>query len=184
MSDCPACSRPILAGQEYCLECGLRQPGPGRLGPTPLDPHRVGLSLAVAAVVAIAGAALAITLTRDADATVQVVTATGGSIVQSAPPTESGSTLVRWPAGTNGWTNVVQSVPKVEGRDDAVARAVEARQRGLPKVGVVDSSQFASLQPGYWVVFSGVYASEPEAAAKLPKARSVQRTARTQRLAR
>ncbi len=183
MSDCPACQGPISAGQEYCLECGLRQPGLGRLGPAPLARRRVGLSLAVAAVVAAAGAAAAIALTYDGTTAAEIVTATGGSVTQAQPAKDAKTSLVRWPADTNGWTIVVASVPKIDGRDDAVARAVEVRQRGLPKVGVLDSSRFPSLQPGYWVVFSGVYATEPEAAAKLPKARSVQRTARTQRLA-
>ena len=183
MTDCLACGGPISAGQEYCLECGLRQPGPGRLGPTPLDPGRVGLALAVSAVVAIAGAAAAIALTYEGTTSAEIVTATGGSVARAQPATEAGTSLARWPADTNGWTIVVASVPKIEGRDDAVARAVEVRQRGLPKVGVLDSSRFPSLQPGYWVVFSGVYATEAAAAAKLPKARSVQRTSRTQRLA-
>lgn len=183
MTECPACGQAIVPGQEYCLECGLRQPGAGRLGPTPVDVRRLWLSLAVAAVVAAGGAAAAIATTRDSTSAVEVLTATGGSVPAPAPKTAPGSTLVRWPAGKNGWTIVVTSVPKVEGRDDAVAQAVVARQRGLPKVGVLDSSGFPTLQPGYWVVFSGLYGTEPEATAKLPKARSVQRTARTQRIA-
>jgi hypothetical protein len=182
VSECPACGHAIAAGQEYCLECGLRQPGAGRLGPAPVDPRRLWLSLAVAALVACAGAAGAIALTRDETSPTEVLTATGGSVAKAAAPTDPGSKLARWPTGKTGWTVVVASIPKVEGRDDAVAGAVVARQRGLPKVGVLDSSRFASLQPGYWVVFSGVYGTEPEATAKLPKARSVERTARTQQL--
>mgnify|MGYP003349206671 FL=1 len=37
--------------------------------------------------------------------------------------------------------------------------------RSVPLVGVLDSSQFPSLNPGYWAVFSGPYASEAEAEA-------------------
>ena len=74
------------------------------------------------------------------------------------------------------------SVPKVEGRDAAVARAADARRRGLQGVGVLDSSRFASLHPGYWIVFTGSYASEPEAASHLRTAKSVQRGARTERI--
>lgn len=183
MRACLACEEPLASGQEYCLVCGLRQPGPGRLQATPFEPRRLALSLGTAGVIAVAGAALAIGLTRDGASTAAVVTATGGSVAQALPAVEAGSKLVRWPTGTDGWTIVLGSVPKVEGRDDAVADAVEVRQRGLPKVGVLDSSRFPSLQPGYWVVFSGVYRTKAEAAAKLPKARSVKKTARTQRLA-
>ncbi len=64
------------------------------------------------------------------------------------------------------------SVPKVEGRDAAVARAANARQRGLENVGVLDSSQFSSLQPGYWMVFTGSYQSEPDAASHLRVAKA------------
>ena len=74
-------------------------------------------------------------------------------------------------------------MPKVDGRDAAVARAGEARQKGLQRVGVLDSSRFASLHPGYWMVFAGVYPSEPEAASHLREAKAVQRSARTQRIA-
>ena len=35
--------------------------------------------------------------------------------------------------------------------------AQEALRSGLPEVGVLDSGEFASLHPGYYVVFSGIY---------------------------
>ena len=72
---------------------------------------------------------------------------------------------------TTAWTNILVSIPKVEGRDAAIARAEQARRRGLRRVGVLDSSRFASLHPGYWVVFAGVYASEPEATSRLREAK-------------
>jgi hypothetical protein len=37
-------------------------------------------------------------------------------------------------------------------------------------VGILDSSRFSSLHPGYWVVFSGVYRTLDEAIAALPPA--------------
>jgi hypothetical protein len=43
----------------------------------------------------------------------------------------------------------------------------------LRRVGVLDSSHFASLHPGYYVVFYGVYDSEAEAASSLQRARAV-----------
>ena len=76
---CPRCGEGIAAGQEYCLECGLRLPGASRLGPAPSSPRQVMLPLLVAAVVAIAGAAAAIALTRDTATATTIVTATGGS---------------------------------------------------------------------------------------------------------
>jgi hypothetical protein len=144
----------------------------------------VVLPLIVAGVVAIAGAAAAIALTRDTATATTILTATGGSETVAVATVGSESALAEWPAGTTGWTNILISVPKVEGRDAAVARAEQARRRGLRRVGVLDSSRYASLHPGYWVVFAGVYPSEPEATSRLREARSVQRGARTQRVSR
>jgi hypothetical protein len=182
LSACPRCGGGVAAGQEYCLECGLRLPGRGRLGPPPLEPRRLAIPLVATAVLAVAGAALAIGLTQDAAPAQIVVTATGGSVtVTTAAPAKSKLTV--WPSGTNGWTNVLVSVPKLEGRGAAVARAEQARQRGLKQVGVLDSSRYASLHPGYWLVFAGIYATEAEAASARQRARTVQRGARTQRIA-
>jgi hypothetical protein len=41
-----------------------------------------------------------------------------------------------------------------------VARARAALRAGLLQVGVLNSGQYSSLHPGYYVVFSGVYASQ------------------------
>jgi hypothetical protein len=181
VTHCPRCGEDVAAGQEYCLECGLRLVGVSRLEPPPADGRRVVIALVVAAVVAAGGAALAITLTRDSTTAALIATATGGSQVAAAPVVAT-THLEQWPARTSAWTNILVSVPKVDGRDAAVARAEQARRRGLRRVGVLDSSRFASLHPGYWMVFAGVYSSQPEAASRLREARAVQRGARTQRV--
>jgi eukaryotic-like serine/threonine-protein kinase len=64
---------------------------------------------------------------------------------------------VTWPEGRSGHTVVVDSVPVTRGREAALRQARAAIRAGLPAVGVLDSSQFASLRPGYYVVFSGSY---------------------------
>jgi hypothetical protein len=180
---CPRCGEAVAVGQEYCLECGLRLPGAARLGPIPPSRRSVLLPLLLAALVAVGGATAAIALTRQSTSATVIVTATGGSeIVTTA--TVASDTLSDWPAGGGSWTNVLVSVPKVDGRDAAVARAESARQKGLRQVGVLDSSRYASLHPGYWVVFSGVYATEPEATSRLREAKGVQRGAHTARIAR
>jgi hypothetical protein len=71
--------------------------------------------------------------------------------------------LIEWPRGRSGWTLVLSSLPASNGRDAAVAKAREALAAGLPQVGVLDSSRFSSLHPGYYVVFSGVYRTLSEA---------------------
>ncbi len=64
------------------------------------------------------------------------------------------------------------SLPQSNGRDSAAATAAEARRDGLPDVGILNSSRFASLHPGYFVVFAGVFDSQAEATSALPRVRS------------
>jgi hypothetical protein len=173
----------VGAGQEFCLECGLRLPGDGRLGVLPVEPRSVLRPVLVTAAAAVAGAALAIWLTWDAAAPAPVVTALGGSATIPVPDAAAGRRLAVWPRGREGWTISLVSLSKSAGRDAAVARAQQARSRGLETVGVLDSSAYPSTQPGNWIVFTGIFDSEPEAASALRKARTASRTARVQRIA-
>lgn len=72
-------------------------------------------------------------------------------------------TLIEWPRRRGGWTLVLASLPTSAGREAATAKARQALAAGLPQVGVLDSSRYSSLHPGYYVVFSGVYPSLNEA---------------------
>ena len=122
----------------------------------------------------------AILLTRDAHSAPPPVVATGGSVVAATP--KAAKVLATWPARTDAWSIVLASIPKAQGRAPAKAIADEAVQRGLARVGILDSSRFASLHPGYWMVFTGVYETEPDANGALQHARAVVRTARVQRV--
>ena len=96
-------------------------------------------------------------------------TPSGPPSTPSAPPPATTTAprpgvLTTWPAGQNGFTVVLESIPAGgSGRALAVARARAASTAGLPGVGVLDSSRFSSLHPGYYVVFSGVYDSAAQA---------------------
>lgn len=179
-ADCPRCGAAIAASQEYCVECGLRLPRAGRLGPLPTPERRVALPLAMTLAAAVGGAVAAIVLTRDGHAAAPAIVATGGSVVTSAPTAPSA--LAAWPSGTDAWSIVLASIPKLQGRPAASAIADEAKQRGLPRVGVLDSDRYASLHPGYWLVVTGVYETEPDANGALQHARTVIKTARVQRV--
>ena len=67
-----------------------------------------------------------------------------------------------WPAGKEGWTLVVYSLPS-EAR--ATQKAADVQVQGL-EAGVLDSNDFISLCPGYFVVFSGVFDSKAQAQAR------------------
>jgi hypothetical protein len=71
--------------------------------------------------------------------------------------------LTEWPA-QDGYTVVLASIPaRGTGLDDANTKAKAALAGGLRDVGVLVSGRFASLHPGYYVVFAGVYGSLQEA---------------------
>jgi hypothetical protein len=80
--------------------------------------------------------------------------------------------LKEWPAGHGGWTVVLQSLPATNGRQFALAQARAAIHSGLQAVGIIDSSQFSSLHPGYYVLFTGIYSSFDDANTGTTTARS------------
>ena len=89
---------------------------------------------------------------------------------EQPPPPPPSKTLIEWPAGKNGWTIVLSSIPQSSGRPAAVDVAQNALSAGLTDVGILDSSQFSSLHTGYYVVFTGTYDTENEARAALDTA--------------
>ena len=73
-----------------------------------------------------------------------------------------------WPGGS-GYTAILASVGT-----ESEARAIrsKAAAAGLD-AGILFSSNFSSLQPGYWVVFSGMFSTQPEAARQAVRAKSL-----------
>jgi hypothetical protein len=152
-------------------------------------------------VIAILGTGAAIAISADGEEESAIPTATGGSLTvpggtptltapepttptettapattapaTTAPPRPTNPAAITWPRDRRGWTIVLVSLPQTNGRDAAAAQAAKARDGGLRRVGILDSSRYASLHPGYYVVFQGVYADEAEASSALQRARSV-----------
>ena len=94
------------------------------------------------------------------------------STTSTTQPTTTTGTIQFWPPGTDGFTVVLKSTPVSEGRGPAESSAQQALNAGLPEVGILDSSNFTTLNPGYYVTFTGVYDSQNEAENALPRARS------------
>ena len=177
---CRRCGAPADLGQEYCLECGSR-----------ILPPRHAPALAawivpafVALVVAAVGAAAAIAATHDrTKSSPHPIVAISPLKPLPAPPPpatprpakgKSGKTtqrLIAWPS-TNGYTIVLASLPLAQGADAARKKAFFALRKGLRQVGVLVSSSYPSLQPGYYVIFSGVYPSLEEAQSSLDTAKA------------
>lgn len=107
---------------------------------------------------------------------VAAVSTTSGTLPTPPEPTTTGAVPAKskgnqgWPKGQTGWTIVLVSYPKTAGLPAARTTARRAARGGLPEVGVLDSSRYASLQPGYFVIFSGIYDTQAEANAAVPTA--------------
>jgi hypothetical protein len=112
-------------------------------------------------------------------------TTTGGTSTSSGTTTTTASTttkpikppivargLIAWPGPSGYYTVVLASLPVSSGKASARQKALEAVNAGLGDVGVLRSSDYSSLHPGYYVVFSGVFKSQSAAAARLSAARS------------
>ncbi len=204
-ANCPSCSAAVDPNQEYCVDCGSRLPQerPAKLVRTTVgagrDPRSAGwiVPALLGLVVAILGTGAALAISDDAKPEAAPPTATGGSLtitraLETLTPPEPPATTpapaprparpavprtIVWPPRRRGWTIVLLSVPQNSGRAAAAERAEVARRGGLRRVGVLNSSRFASLHPGYYVVFQGVFDSEAEATSVVRRARSVFRPA-------
>lgn len=89
----------------------------------------------------------------------------------SLPAARPPGQLFAWPSGTNGFTVVLAS-DRGDNRAAATSKAKEASEAGLPDVGVLDSSEYSSLHPGYFVIFTGIYETRAEAEAAIENARA------------
>ena len=189
---CGTCGARAESPQDYCLECGSRivparrfsavgHAWERRFGRYPGDWVWASLLLLLVA----AGSATAgIVAGRD--------TGTGGSetvvatspVVKAPPAPPAAQTqstpaatppttpapapappkqLTEWPA-RDGYTVVLASIPaRGAGRDEARSKVKSARSGGVRNVGILVSSRFSSLHPGYYVVFAGVFDSLEEA---------------------
>ena len=178
MNDGRACSRCGSAAdtrQEYCLECGDRLVSERNavhwLWPT-----------AAAALVAASVATVAIAAGSGGEPPSTIVALTP---LRAAPARSEAHdlSLARWPR-RNGYTIVLAVVPTTKGEDEAVSQARRGARAGLPDVGVLTSSDYASLHPGDFIVFSGTYRALDQALVALPYARSRFRSAYVRQVAR
>jgi septal ring-binding cell division protein DamX len=170
---CPRCGSELTAEQEWCLECGAGV-GATVVGP----PSWRGPAVIVGVLLAIAAAAVILALVELAGDPEQVAeqpaptaqappaaptqtavpaptTAPDSTTIPPAPETGGASTVAEWPTGTEGWTVVLESSST---EDAAEARAQELAEQGI-SVGLLNSDDFGSLEPGRYVVFSGQYDS-------------------------
>jgi hypothetical protein len=83
-----------------------------------------------------------------------------------APGTTTGS-FPGWTGG-NGWTIIIESAT-TQTKAESVASSAQAAGE---TVGILKSDDYSSLNAGYWVVFTGHYASKSEAQSNLATVRA------------
>jgi hypothetical protein len=197
MTQCPRCGAGHEPGLEYCLECGeplrrrtriesLREKVAGSVWPALVVLLLAGLGALVAIAVS-RGEEDKPTLVATrlpARTTVPTLPVFGTESVASTalpvvttptplppPPPTSGPSqaLTEW-TRPDGYTLVLASIPFANGKASAVQIAKRALSQGLRDVGVLDSKDFSGLAPGFFVVFTGVYDTNADAAAHIGEA--------------
>jgi septal ring-binding cell division protein DamX len=81
----------------------------------------------------------------------------------------NGSTFPDWSGADGDYTIILESAST---RAKAEKAAQKAQDAGMADVGILDSSDYSSLNAGYQVVFTGVYTSKSDAEDALSSARS------------
>jgi len=191
-SCCQRCGAVRRRDQDYCLECGARLPTvlgtlprvrrawirrlgwyPGDWAPVATGALAVGLAGAVAAIV-LAGRG-----TSASGTTIVVSTIAGLAPQEPLTPAAAraggakrAETISTWPASQSGWTIILASYPVPGGDATAKAAAGHALKKGLTGVGLLSSSGYPGLQPGYLIVFDGIYPTQAEATAALGSVKS------------
>jgi sporulation related protein len=187
--DCPRCGAPLRPDQDWCLNCGTAVTTEVAGAPgwrTPVAIVAVVLLIAAGALV-FAFLEISDDAERQAQAPTPTPAATTAPPASTPAPTESStpvptppvtapsatpepgasptpttapeSTATTWPAGREAWTVVLFSSAR---KAEADAKAKDFAGQGKT-VGVLDSDEYTSLRPGYWVVFSGQYETQEEA---------------------
>jgi ribosomal protein L40E len=184
---CTRCGAQLAVDQEWCLECGTAVNSPIR----PAPDWRVPVAI-VGGVVALTAAAfvfLLASLSNSANQSATAVvaaapvirippaasttshpasttsrpastTASSSTTPASTTPTPSTGALGSWPKGVTGFTVVLTDIPS---KAAATASATKIAAAGIP-VGMLFSSDYSSMRPGDWIVFSGTYTTRAQAA--------------------
>jgi hypothetical protein len=187
---CAYCGASLAGDQRYCLNCGRRRPeaetpfgrrqqeaapvaSPAPAGrPIVFAGRRVSpVALAAGLGIFVVALLLGILIGNGGDGGKQVAAAPQVikvSAPAAAAPAQPVAFTSDWPADKQGFTVQVQTLAKATSQPDQVAQAKSAAQsKGATAVGALDSDEFASLDPGNYVIYSGVFTTRKQAARAL-----------------
>jgi hypothetical protein len=183
---CRYCGASLAADQRWCLNCGRRrsevrppfeQPAQSPAEPVaatrapvviagrPVSSLAIGSGIAVFAVALLIG----VLIGNAGDEPKQVAAATPQVIRVTVPgaaaaPAQPASFTSDWPAGKDGFTIQLETLPKDGAQAAQVdAAKADAEAKGATDVGALDSDDFSSLDPGNYVVYAGVFDARKQA---------------------
>jgi hypothetical protein len=119
-----------------------------------------------------------ITGTSTITATTTVTVSTGSGTTSTTNGSDCGGQPTSaaddsWPNGRNGWMAVLSSKPTdTYTFADFCQRLQKAQSQGFTNLGILDSTDYASLNPGYWVLFEGPFDTHAQAAAAAQSAQA------------
>jgi hypothetical protein len=168
---CPHCGARLAPDQDWCLECGAGVRIRIRQAPDWRVP--VVIVAGVLALVAVGFVLVLVALSNGADRSVAGAAAappapapaakapetTTPAAATTTPTTPAAATIEAWPAGVTGYTVVLGVIPS---KAAATASATRIASAGIP-VGLLYSSDYSSMRPGDWIVFSGTYNTRTQA---------------------
>jgi hypothetical protein len=176
---CPHCGARLAPDQEWCLECGAAINVPIRPAPDWRAP--LAIVAVVVALVAVGFVLVLVALSNTTDrsiaggpgaspgaitqpATTQPAAHTQKSAATTRATTTAttaapSTTLASWPAGVTGYTVVLGVIPS---KAAATTSATKIAAAGIP-AGVLFSTDYTSMRPGDWIVFSGTYTTRAQA---------------------
>ena len=165
---CPRCGAALAPTQEYCLE--LR---PAPAGQRPLRRRTRGAPPAGAPVLGLAAVALAGAVARRLSRATRPPARTrrdrdrGERHRRGARGDARRKALADWPAGATAGRSCSSPCPRCRDAQAAVASPGRRVLAACRTSACSTRRSYASLHPGYWLVFSGRYATEPEATSSL-----------------
>ncbi len=195
---CSACNASIAPDQRYCLQCGERlapisgfllgrgsdgtreQPSaPPDAPPAPnaaAAPRSNLLGVLAGVGVLLLAMGVGVLIGRagnsnPARAKPEVITQLAPAAGTGAGSTEASFTS-DWPASRSGYTVQLSTLPSSATVAAVQAAKTAAGAKGAPAVGALDSSEFASLPSGRYVIYSGVYHTSAQAQKALARLRA------------
>jgi hypothetical protein len=192
-SHCVSCGAALAPDQRYCLQCGERcvpmssvlaggpaaaaAQAPGASPPRPpgtaqgqtLAQRNPTLTVIAGIGVLLLAMGVGVLIGRAGAGSqkappAQVISVGGGGAGTGSGATSEATFTSDWPSGKKGYTVQLQALPQASTSVSVVeADKSAASGKGATSVGALKSDEFASLSPGDYVIYSGVYSKRAEA---------------------